>query len=563
MRYCHAWYGWVCASLTCHRIFSRFSGSFVTQFDFAIIGYGPVGATIANMLGQEGFAVALIDRHVDIYDKPRAITGDHEFMRAFQYCGLGDAVDAITAPHIRTDYVGIDSQVIKKFNPSDDHPLGWPPAMTFIQPELEAVLRRGVARFENVQTFLGWTASIINHDETEAEIHLTPRSEQNGETQQPETINARTVIACDGAGSTVREHCGIGVEDLGFNEWWMVIDAWERDISRLPDRTRQYCWPSRPGTHVIGPRGLRRWEIKLLPGETPNDFATDEAKRAVLSKFVDPDAVEIWRSAVYQFHAIVAKRWRDGCIFLMGDAAHQMPPFLGQGLCAGVRDALNFAWKVVQVERYGASCRLLDSYQHEREAHVKTVVANAIKFGLIIGELDEDAARERDKKLQAELAAGTAITIRQKFIPGLVDGVLARQTDAGTSGLAPLAGTLFVQPKVLDAKGDEKLLDDVTGTGFLLIGTEDIIGRLMPATRKKWQQLAGKVVTVGTNGLPAKFANHDEINLSETDGLFHDWCAANSIIAAIVRPDRYVYGVAGHAETLADHVNSLYAQLFD
>jgi 3-(3-hydroxy-phenyl)propionate hydroxylase len=163
--------------------------------------------------------------------------------------------------------------------------------------------------------------------------------------------------------------------------------------------------------------------------------------RKVLATFVDVDAVELWRIAVYRFHALVAKRWKDGRVFLMGDAAHQMPPFLGQGLCAGIRDALNLAWKLDAVLRCGLDEHLLDSYGEEREPHVRTVVAHARAFGLIIGELDPDAALARDQQLGEELAAGRSETVRQKFIPDLTSGLVAR--DANGQPLEG-AGTLIV-----------------------------------------------------------------------------------------------------------------------
>src|SRR5262249_34587707 len=198
---------------------------------------------------------------------------------------------------------------------------------------------------------------------------------------------------------------------------------------------------------------LRRWEIKLMLGETPEAFGAPDNVARQLARFVDPGAIEIWRSAVYRFHALVAERWRAGRAFLAGDACHQTPPFMGQGMCAGIRDAANLAWRLALVLRAGARDALLDSYETERKPHVEALVGFAKKAGEVIGELDVAAARTRDALLRGQLERGEAETIRQRYIPNLTGGVI----DAASG---PAAGTLFVQPRV-GAEGDGELLDDV------------------------------------------------------------------------------------------------------
>src|SRR5262249_52098707 len=193
---------------------------------------------------------------------------------------------------------------------------------------------------------------------------------------------------------------------------------------------------------------LRRWEIKLMLGETPEAFGAPDNVARQLARFVDPDAIEIWRSAVYRFHALVAERWRSGRVFLAGDACHQTPPFMGQGMCAGIRDAASLAWRLALVLHAGAQDALLDSYEVERKPHVEALVGFAKKAGEVIGELDIAAAQARDALLRGQLERGEAETIRQRFIPDLAGGVI----DTG-----PAAGTLFVQPRVGEA-GEGELL---------------------------------------------------------------------------------------------------------
>jgi 3-(3-hydroxy-phenyl)propionate hydroxylase len=318
----------------------------------------------------------------------------------------------------------------------------------------------------------------------------------------------------------------------------------------------QYCRPSRPGTYIVGPGALRRWEIKMLPGETPADFEDEAAIRRVLASFVDVDALELCRSAIYRFHALVLDRWQHGRVFLAGDAAHQMPPFLGQGLCAGIRDALNLAWKIDGVERRGYAPSLLATYETERKPHAKTIVAHARAFGLVIGELDEAAARIRDAEMGAALAAGRSETVRQRFIPGLEAGLLARQAD-GT--LQRGAGQLFVQPLVLTGDGTPQRLDDVTGPHFLIAtDTPALLQALDQQTLAQWQALGGTQVLIGSPGAARPPGMPAATTITTAcDALFADWLYSLDARAVVIRPDHYVYGAARSVAELRELLRSL------
>ena len=527
----------------------------MTQFDVIVIGYGPAGATMANLLGQRGYRVAVIEQASAIYDKPRAITADHEAMRVFQACGLADDIASSSVPHPGTDFLGVEGQTIKRFYPQPQpHPLTWEPSWMFVQPELEATLRKGVMRFDQVHVFLEHEFVSLSHTEVSALVKI--RRLEDGKMLE---FEARYVVACDGARSPVREQLSAAIDDLEFDENWIVVDAWLRDDIQMPPRCVQYCRPSRPGTYIVGPGQLRRWEIKMLPGETPADFADEPAIRRVLSEFVNADALELYRHAVYRFHALVVHEWRFGRVFLMGDAAHQMPPFLGQGLCAGIRDTINLVWKIDAVERLGASRRLLDTYGEERKPHVRTIVSHAKAFGLIIGELDEVAARERDGRLIEAMAAGNAETVRQKFIPGLQSGLI--DMDAKSQPRAG-AGALFVQPWVKASSGPFRRLDDLVTTGFLLVSTSgESLGWLDVESTEKWQRLQGQQVVVlsephlTTSSVPA-------LLVTEREGVFKKWLEELGAVVVLVRPDRYVYGTAMNAAELQRLVDHLFQYLF-
>jgi 3-(3-hydroxy-phenyl)propionate hydroxylase len=516
--------------------------------DALIIGYGPVGATLAGLLARRGLRVAVAEQAADVYDKPRAISLDHEVMRIFQACGVAHEVASLTAPHPGTHYLGVDGELIHIFDPQPPpYPLGWVPTVTFAQPEVEAVLRAGAVRSGVADVFLATRAVALTQHDDRVEVAL------RGADGSPErVVTARYVVGCDGANSFVRRALGIAHRDLAFDEWWMVVDARPTRPVELPEKCIQYCWPARPATFIRGRGNLRRWEIKLLPGEDPEAFGARANVARQLARFVDPDAIEIWRSAVYRFHALVAERWRAGRIFLAGDACHQTPPFMGQGMCAGIRDAANLAWKLALVLRGGAADALLDTYEAERKPHVEALVKFAIQAGEVIGELDLDKARARDAAMRDLLRRGEAETIRQRYVPNLTTGVL----DTTSEGVA---GTLFVQPRI-GTEGEGTLLDDMVGPNFLLATTgAEAQTWLSSSSIDVWRRLGGERIVLGAQ---TEGDTGGVRHLSECGTMFADWMASLDVAAVVARPDRYVYGVARTAGELNRLVEGLAQQIF-
>jgi len=505
------------------------------NYDVAIVGYGPVGAVLANLLANYGLKIAVIERASTVYDKPRAIVLDHEALRIFQACGLAEFMEQAIAPHNGTHYLGVDGEVIKIFDPMPPpYPLAWIPNVTFVQPEAEQALRDKLAGYAHADVFLSTTGVSLTQDE--ASVSLKAR----GETGDAFEISARYLVGCDGANSFVRKHLGIGLEDLAFDEWWIVVDTLTCEPAKRPARSFQYCRPSRPGTFVPGPGNLRRWEIKLLPGEDPERAGAADNVARLLKGFTDTSDLTIWRSAVYRFHALLGESWRDRRVFLMGDAVHQTPPFLGQGLCAGIRDASNLAWKLAHVLRGTAGDALLDSYEVERKPHVRSVVASAKEFGKIIGELDPAAAIARDERLRADLKSGKAETIRQKFIPDLTSGLIVARK---------LGGRLFVQPRVMSADGTVGRLDDLLKPEFAIVtATQEAMSWISTASNARWLRLGGERVIV--TGAGESSTRDGVLTVVESDGVFSSWMQQNEVGAVIVRPDRYVFAGAGSADEL-------------
>lgn len=477
-------------------------------YDVAVVGCGPVGALLANLAGVAGLRTLVIDREAEPHPLPRAVHLDHEMMRLFQSAGLIDAIRPgmrETEGHL---HVGADRGVIRYMGTAGrPKPFGWANDYFFYQPELEEQLRDGLARFEQVALRFGAAFEGLEQDADGVTLRV------NGE-----AIRARYVVACDGARSAVRKSLGIALDDLGFEEPWLVVDAEVGGPVRFPDLTGvpeaadlqqlsvMMCDPARPATIVPGRGSIRRWEFMLLPGEDDAEMMRPDKVAELLAPYVADVPHRIVRAATYRFHGLIAERWQQGRVFLAGDAAHQTPPFFGQGMCHGMRDAANLVWKVAAVLRGEAAPALLDTYQPERDPHVRHVVTAAVEAGRYICELDPTRAAARDADIRAR---SNQVSTAAELIPPYAHGAVA----AGTPG----AGERFVQPWVGD-----RLLDDVTGGGWRLFVTD-------PGA------------TAGDLGFPVTVIVVDDI---QDDGTLVRWFADRGVTAALVRPDHYVFGTA-------------------
>jgi 3-(3-hydroxy-phenyl)propionate hydroxylase len=498
-------------------------GATSAEFDVAIAGFGPAGATLACLLGAQGIRTLVVDRLTGVYDKPRAFAMDHEVMRVFQNLGLAGAIAPHVAPFLASEHYGADGQLIRRLTMIDPpYPLGWTPSMVFRQPPLEAALREKVRATPGVTVSLGEELVSFTQDAGRVTLQL----QRDGATRE---VTARYLVGCDGASSTVRRTLGIGHEDLGFDEPWLVVDVGVNaaGAAKCPKTNAQFCEPARPTTFLIGVGEHRRWEIMLLPGETPQSVETDAAVWKLLSRWLTPADGTLWRRASYRFHALVASRWREGSAFLAGDAAHQQPPFLGQGMCQGIRDVANLAWKLVAVLQGRAGDALLDTYGVERSSHVRRLTTTIEHIGRNICERDLDKARKRDADLVAQAGGSVKSVPRQDLIPPLDSGLLAPMPHAAN-------GTLFPQPRVA-VDGSSALLDDVAGCGLrLVLCAGGDAGRV--AALESVRRSGAQVVQVGGPGWP------------EADGIVAGWFSRHGAVAALVRPDHYVYGVASTVE---------------
>jgi 3-(3-hydroxy-phenyl)propionate hydroxylase len=485
--------------------------------DVAVVGYGPVGALLASLLGRDGLRTLVFEREPEVYRLPRAVHFDHEVRRIFQSIGLGEDAMPETAPLEGVEFWNADREVL--FRIGFDQAItqqGWRQDYMFHQPALEAVLRDAAARRDGVAVHLEHEVTTL--EERDDHVALGVRDLASGELR---TVRARYVVGCDGAGSFVRRRAGLTLDDLQFDEPWLVVDATvdrPRAELGLPGPAIQLCDPSRPSTFVPVAGPYVRWEFMLREGEARDEMLRPERVRERIAAWVDPRRVEVIRTAVYDFHALVARRWHTPRIFLAGDSAHQTPPFLGQGLCAGIRDAANLAWKLRLVLRGAARESILPSYQSEREPHVRALIGIAIDMGRIICTRDAEAAAARDAAFLGRPAREQA----PPPMPGLGKGLWRPDS--------PLAGRPGLQARVRGRDGTPALLDDVVGPGFAVLTRGPEPPPLRAAARRVLDAVAGHAVPLG----PAL----------DVDGAYARWLDRDGCDAVLVRPDHVVFGTA-------------------
>jgi flavoprotein hydroxylase len=514
--------------------------------DVLIVGYGPVGQALSILLAEKGWRVVVVERWDAPYSLPRATSFDGETARILAAAGVGSSLAEIGEPADAYDWRNSAGQTLLRIELSPTGPYGWPDTTTMHQPALEAVLCARATTLGNLRLLRGYTATdVIEHDDR---VELVAEGGESGRKR----ITAAWIVGCDGANSMVRAGAGVTVTDLGFSFDWLLCDVVFHEPRKFNPTNVQICDPARPTTMVGSGPGHRRWEFMRLPGETIDELDRADTAWRLLEPFdVTPENATLRRHTVYSFQASWADEWRRGRILLAGDAAHLMPPFAGQGLCAGLRDVLNLSWKLDLVLRGASDERLLGTYTAERLAHVRESIASSVELGKIICVCDPAAVAERDAAMLAGVRAGRKNEHPQA--QPLRQGLLYKSI-----GKLPVPPAGHVVPQGQVRRGAVSgLFDEVVGTGFVVLTTDDLSAVLGDGRRRFLDGIGAHIVRVVSTD--ATVVGRDDV--VDADGVYLPYLASIGARCLVVRPDYHIFGAARSSREICRVVDDLEGQL--
>ncbi|WP_163990932.1 bifunctional 3-(3-hydroxy-phenyl)propionate/3-hydroxycinnamic acid hydroxylase [Pyxidicoccus caerfyrddinensis] len=494
------------------------------QVDVIISGCGPVGALTGNLLGLMGVRTLLLERDTAPHGEPRAFSCDDEGLRIYQATGLLDLLQKDMRETRFAEYVGGSGKRFAEVHTGEtDFGFGHTPLWFFHQPLLEGALRDGLRRFPHVELRTG--AAFEGADQRPDGVTVRYREVASGEER---TVRARYLLAADGARSAVRKSLGIPMAGKAYGEPWLAVSG--TIDGEAPDICRFVCDPKRPAFVATGAVNQLRWEFMMLPGETREQLEQPETIAKLIAPYIDPKRVHIERAQVYTFHCLSAARWREGNIFLLGDAAHTMPPFMGQGLVSGLRDAANLAWKLKRVIHGQAPTALLDTYEEERRPHVQEVQKLCVRVGHLFLARNPVLAAARDALMRT--------LQRIPSVRDFIQGFKFKQPPLHEKGFYfGGKGTYFIQPRVRLESGEEVLLDDALGNDFTVMCRWDAPQAELTAARELAQSLGGKLVTFRPEA-----AKSEAPAVVDVTGKLTEWFSRQAADVVVLRPDRFVFG---------------------
>lgn len=515
-------------------------------FDIILVGYGPVSKLAALLFSRLGWRVAVFERRGEVYPLPRAVCIDHEVFRMLHAAGLGPIVDKVTEAAPMYRWYNADWQELLSINWPGGSISGGSEVNFVHQPSLEHELDAEVKRKNNISLFFEHDCVGISQSSEQVDIEV-----ENNLTGKRAQYSSKYAIGIDGANSFVRKSLEVSQTDLGFEADWLVVDYELKDNLTAKDlgliECGQYCNPTRPTTIVPGGRvngkEYRRWEFMRLPHETREEMVQPEKLEELLGDWIKPEQGDLVRHALYTFRSLITNKWRHQRIFLAGDAAHLMPPFMGQGMCAGFRDVWNLSWKLDRVLRGEAADSLLDSYEVERKPHVTRAIELSMFLGSIICMPDPEDAKKRDAEFLSDQPP------KMEALPGFTNGLLAKKQNGD---LFPCAGDLSPHGTVRYQRRTTRLDYFIDSDEYLLILNAQL--PLSSISNKAHEQL--KAMNISVVEVHDRHAAQDH-HYADTQGQLLPFMQQNGVNALLVRPDHYVYGGAKNQEELAGLLSAL------
>jgi resorcinol 4-hydroxylase (NADPH) len=498
--------------------------------DCVVVGGGPVGLLTAVFLGQAGLQVSVVERWPRRYPAPRACTIDHEALRILQAAGLmadhADLFEPSQGDRGGYEFRNGEGELLQAIDWNRAAESGWANTNGFYQPDLEATLEDLALATPGVLIHRGWTFQALTQHDQGVTAAVAP-TEQPTEIAQ---IRSRWLIGADGANSSVRSQLGIDVGDSGFEADWLVVDYQPLVEEKWSAFVTQYCDPAQPATAVNSGPGRRRFEFMRRADMAVEELGRGSTAWRLMAPWgVTPETARLERHAVYTFRGRWARAWRRGNAFLAGDAAHLMPPFLGQGLCAGLRDARALTWRLGMVHGGLATPAVLDTYGPERAGHVREIIDEAVAAGRVICELDVDRAAARDAEMKRLFRDPDAAT-REPPHPRLGEPSLTIASSGADGRLAPQG-----QVRMADRAG---LFDDIVGGDWQLISRIGDPAELLGDEDASWfRQIGGVVADVSGTG-----------PVEDLDRAYERWFSARGCEAFLARPDFYVFAAGLHAD---------------